>query len=71
MATRFFCARRTRKMAFELLSCARRIRKAETSLKPPSSIFSPIRSVCIGMIGSLNKTVRVRQISNSDYTSTI
>ena len=29
-------------MAFELLSCARRIRKAETSLKPLSSIFSPI-----------------------------
>ena len=58
-------------MAFELLSCARRIRKAEMSLKPPSSIFSPIRSVCIGMIGSLNVTVRVRQISNSDYTSTI
>ena len=69
MATEFFCARRTRKMAFKLLSWARRIRKAETSLKPPSSIFSPIRSVCIGMIGSLN--VRVRQISNSDYTSTI
>ena len=53
------------------LSCARRIRKAETSLKPPSSIFLPIRSVCIGMIGSLIVIVRVRQISNSDYTSTI
>ena len=39
MATKFFCARRTRKMAFELLSCARRMRKAETSLKPPSSIL--------------------------------
>ena len=38
MVTKFFCARRTRKMTFELLSCARRIRKAETSLKPPSSI---------------------------------
>ena len=27
--------------------------------------------ICIGMIGSLNVTVRVRQISNSDYRSTI
>ena len=71
MATKFFCARRIRKMTFELHSWARRIRKAVTSLKPPSSIFSPIRSVCIGMIGSLNVTVRVRQISNSDYTSTM
>ena len=48
------------------LSCARRIRKAETSLKSPSSIFLPIRSVCIGIIGSLIVIVRVRQISNSD-----
>ena len=28
----------------------------EPQVKPPSSIFSPIRSVCIGMIGSLNVT---------------
>ena len=44
-----FCARRTRRKkkqtALELLSCPRRIRKAQTNLKRPSSIFSPIRSV--------------------------
>ena len=49
MATKFFCARRTKKqqkkMAFELLSCARRIRKALTNVKRPSSIFSSIRLV--------------------------
>ena len=41
--------------------------------EPQTTIFNPltVTSVCIGMIGSLNVTVRVRQISNSDYTSTI
>ena len=53
-------------------SCARRIRKAETSLKPPSLIFLPIRSVCIGMIGSLNMWQwEWDRSQKSDYTSTI
>ena len=50
-ATKFFCARRTRKkkkkkkMAFELLSCSRRIMDKKGLNEPQTTIFSPIRSV--------------------------
>ena len=44
--------------------------------EPQTTIFNLLTDkiglqLCIGMIGSLSVTVRVRQISNSDYTSTI
>ena len=38
MATEFFCARRTRKMALELLSCVRRIKKGGN--EPQTTIFN-------------------------------
>ena len=37
--------KKKKKTTFKLLSCPRRIRKAQTNLKRPSAIFSPIRSV--------------------------
>ena len=44
--------------------------------EPQTTIFNLLTDkidlqLCIRMIGSLNVTVKVRQISNSDYTSTI
>ena len=79
MAAELICARRTKNFLEEngdqVLLCKENKKTGKEDKKcgnePQTTIFNLLADKigCIGMLGSLNVTVRVRQISNLDCTS--